>query len=293
MNNSTQTVLIAIDLEDKTLHRLELSYPNLEHLASKVVLLYVVEKGQYEKSGDEEERNRLVKERNEQLAILASHIQKKTNLEVKPVIQIGHPAEEIMKAAVSYGADLIAMSTHTHPEDDYAQKNELGTTVKKVLHQSPVPVFTFNSNVPLRKIEKILLPLDLTAETRQKVTNAIDIAGKLKASIHIVAVFTSSYDEIRQQLEEQMALARNFIEESNIPVTIKLVTSEKGNRNVAFRILKYAEEINADLIMIMIQQETRLEKFFLGSVADTILRFAKVPVMSVIPKELSTVILGD
>ena len=291
MTNSNQTVLIAIDLEDATLHRLELSYPNLVHLAGKVFLMYVIDKETIEHA-DEEERNHIVKEKNEQLAALATNIQKKTNIEVKPVIQIGHPADEILKASVSYGVDLIAMSTHTHPEDDYPQKNTLGSTVKKVLHQSPVPVFTFNSNVPLRKIEKILLPLDLTAETRQKVTNAIDFAGKLNASIHIVAVFNSSYEEIKQQLEEQMALARNFIEESNIPVTTKLITSEKGNRHLAFRILEYAEEIDADLIMIMTQQETRIEKFFMGSAADTILRFAKVPVMSVIPKELSSVIWG-
>ncbi len=291
MTNSTQTVLIAIDLEDKTLPRLELSYPNLAHLASKVILLYVIEKDKIDDYG-EEERNRMIKEKNEQLAAFASNIQKKTDLPVMPVLQTGHPAEEILKAAISYGTDLIAMSTHTHPEDDYPQKNSLGATVKKVLHQSPVPVFTFNSNVPLKKIGKILLPLDLTAETRQKVTNAIEIAHKLRASIHIVAVFTSVYDEIREQLEEQMALAGNFIKEANIPVTTKLITSEKGNRHVAFRTLEYAEEIHADLIMIMTQQETRIEKFFMGSAAETILRFAKIPVMSIIPKDLSTVILG-
>ncbi|NOX84516.1 MAG: universal stress protein [Chlorobi bacterium] len=291
MTNSNQTVLIAVDLEDKTLPRLERSYPNLTHLAGKVILLYVIEKHQID-SVSEEEKSRLIKEKNEQLALFASNIEKNTNIPVMPVLQTGQPAEEILKAATSYGVDLIAMSTHTHIEDDYPEKNELGATVKKVIHQSVKPVFTFNSNVQLKKIRKILLPLDLTAETRQKVTNAIDIAHNLHASIHIVAVFTSSYEEIRNQLEEQMVLARNFIEEAKIPVTTKLITSEKGNRHVAFRILEYADEINADLIMIMTQQETRLEQFFMGSAAQTILRFAKVPVMSIIPKDLSTVILG-
>lgn len=291
MTKSDQTVLIAIDLEDKTLPRLERSNANLSHVADKVILLYVFEKEKFA-DADDESKNLLIKEKNKQLAAFSANIHNKTGLEVNAVLQIGHPAEEILKAATSYGVDLIAMSTHTHTEDDYTQKNPLGATVNKVIRQSAVPVFTFNSNVQLKKIKKILLPLDLTAETRQKVTNAIQIANRFGASIHIVSIYSSSFIEIQERLNEQMQLSKEFIEKENIPVTTKLIKSEKGPKTIAFTVLEYADEIDADLIMIMTQQETRIEEFFMGSAAQTVLRFAKVPVMSIIPKELSTIILG-
>jgi len=291
MKNAYQTVLIAIDLDDKTLTRLDRSYPNLPHLANKVILLYVLDNEQLEKS-DDDTLSHLVQERNDQLSILAKEMHKSTKLEVKAVLQTGKPAEEILKASISYGVDLIIMSTHTHPEDDYSQKNKLGDTVNKVVRQSKVPVLTFNSNVALRKIKKILLPLDLTAETRQKVTHAIQLAKSFKAEIHVVTVFWSSFSDIRNQLQAQMDQVKSFIEKEGIKVYEKLIYSDKGSKSLAPLVLEYADNIQADLIMIMTQQETRIEEFFMGSAAQTVLRNAKVPVMSIIPKQLSTIILG-
>ena len=285
MKNDGRTVLLTVDLDDKTLVRLERSYVNLKDLAGRVVLLYVLENLQHISS--EEDKKAMVKEKDTLLNKLAEDIRSKTGAEVRPVMQKGKAAEEILNAAESYNADLIIMSTHTHPEEDHTQKHTIGVTTSRVVRESKVPVFTFNSNVHLKRIKKILLPLDLTVETRQKVTNAIEMALLFNASIHVVSVLWSTkIEEIKEELLQQLEQVRNFIREDNIECTTHLIVAEGNSNALATSVLKYANEIGADLIMIMTQQETKLAQFFLGSSAQTIIRLSNVPVMSIIPKDL-------
>jgi nucleotide-binding universal stress UspA family protein len=285
MSISDQSVLVAIDLDDTTIWRLSRSYPNLSYLADKVILLYVFEN--LDRISSEEEREKIVFDKDNQLNAFAEDIREKTGLEVRPVMQKGKAAEEILKAAESYNVDMIVMSTHTHPEDDHTLKHNIGTITNKVVRESKVPVFTFNSNVQLKKIRKILLPLDLTVETKQKVTNAIDLALRFDASIHVVSVYWSKHlGDIRDMLRQQLEQVKNFIEEDDITCTAELVESDGGERGLPESILLYAKSVDADLIMIMTQQENRLVEFFMGSAAQTILRLSQIPVLSIIPKEL-------
>lgn len=285
MNNSGSTILLAIDLDDSTLIRLERSYENLKYLAERVILLYVFEN--LHNVSSEDERKKMVAEKDALMQQIARDINEKTGVEVRPVIQKGKAYEEILDAADSYSVDLIAMSTHTHPEDNHTHKHTLGVTTNRVIRESKVPVFTFNSNVKLRKIEKIVLPLDLTVETKQKVTNAIDLALRFDASIHVVSVlYSTKIEDIRDELEQQLQQVKTFIEEDGITVTAELIVTEGNAKALADSVLKYADGIHADLIMIMTQQEAKLVEFFIGSSAQTIIRMANVPVISIIPKEL-------
>lgn len=289
MSTKGQTVLIPIDLADETLPRLKFSYPNLRYLGENIVILYVFDKRHHFRS--EKEKSEEIAMRDKQLAEIAQDIRMKTGLEVRQVLQKGKPAEEIMKAAETYNAGLIAISTHTNADDSYTEKNAIGSTANRIIRESKVPVFSFNSNVQLKRIRKILLPLDLTAETKQKVTNAIQMAKRLQASIAVVSVFYSlRYDDIREQLEDQLNQVKSFIEEENITCTAELIEEDGGLKMLPHTILKYAEDNNAELIMIMTQQENKLVEFFMGSSAQTMIRLSKIPIMSIIPKELGFVV---
>ena len=49
--------------------------------------------------------------------------------------------------------------------------------------------------------------------------------------------------------------------------------------------LDYAEDIAADLILIMTQQENDFKELFIGSKAQAIINKSEVPVMSVLPQK--------
>ena len=283
-----QTVLIAIDLEDQNLTRLDRSYPNLSHLSKKVILISVLENHSF---GSEEERDAFIGNKKSQQNEIAASIQDKTGLPVETVLKIGKPAKEILKAADSFDVDLIAMSTHTYVDEKYTKRNAIGSNTNHVVRESKVPVFTFNSNVHLNKIKKILLPLDLTVETKQKVTHAIRLAKSINASIAIVSVLDSlKLGDIKVELNQQLAQVKEFIEDENILCTAALTESKSGPKSVATTILNYSEKIEADLIMIMTQQENKLIEFFMGSSAQTMIRLSEIPVMSIIPKDLGFIV---
>ncbi len=66
-------------------------------------------------------------------------------LKVFTLVAEGHAAEEIIKAAHTIKADLIAMSTHGRSG---LGKWAMGSITDKVLHESPVPVLTVRARRP-------------------------------------------------------------------------------------------------------------------------------------------------
>ena len=285
MKNTNKPVLIAIDLDDKSLPRLRNSYPNLKTLGDNIILLYVFNKQHYFEK--EEGRQKEMANKRQQLSTIAKEIMEDTGLSVQHILQVGRPSTEILKAVENYNASMIIMSTRTQFDDDYEEEHMLGSTTLRVVRQSKVPVFTFNSDVKLNLIKRILLPLDLSNETKQKVSNAIEIAQRFDAEIQIVSVFWSVQDKVvKKELLHQLNRIKSFIAEDEIPCTAELVEIDGGRSDLPYTILHYAKQNESDLIMIMTQQETKMAEFFMGSAAQSILRMAQIPVMSIIPKNL-------
>ena len=72
----------------------------------------------------------------------------------------------------------------------------------------------------------------------------------------------------------------NFIKGKRVSCTIKTLAGE----NIAQLIIDYANEVEADLIMIMSQQELNFkELFFIGTTAQKIVNLSDIPVLSIRP----------
>ncbi|MFA5194156.1 MAG: universal stress protein, partial [Bacteroidales bacterium] len=56
--------------------------------------------------------------------------------------------------------------------------------------------------------------------------------------------------------------------------------------NITSATIKYAEQIDADLIIIMTEQEEELSNIWLGPYAQQMVNNSPIPVMSVHPKEI-------
>ena len=285
MINTNKPALIAIDLDDKSLPRLRNSYPNLKTLGDNIVLLYVFNRRHHFETAEGKEKE--ISKRSQQLSAIAQEIMEETGLNVQHILQKGKPSTEILKASENYNASMIIMSTRTQFDENYSDEDMVGSTTTRVVRQSKVPVFTFNSNVKLKPIKRILLPLDLTNETKQKVTNAIEIAQRFDAEIQIISAFWSVEDKvIKKELLRQLDRIKSFIAEDEIPCSAELIEIDGGKSDLTYAILHYAKQNESDLIMIMTQQETKMVEFFMGSAAQSILRLAQIPVMSIIPKNL-------
>ena len=288
MSEKAISLLIPVDFNEQSLVALEQSYNLARLLQTELVLLYVHEERDFINSlFSKEQKQQISEDINHRLEEIASEISQKTGLRVSPVVKRGKVHAAILETAEQYNSRFILMGTNDEQSDQ--EKNSLiGSNTSKVIRQSKIPVITFNTKTHFDGCRSILLPLDLTKETRQKVTHAIQMAKLFGSTIKVISVLWDADSRaIRQQLMAQLDQAQNFIREAGIRCETQLIETGSSAQDLVPALLNYSEQQqDIDLIMIMTQQENRLVEFFIGSAAQQIIRESTIPVMSIIPKDL-------
>lgn len=286
-------ILIPVDFQKQSQPALEQSY-NLAHLLSaEIVLLYVHEQTSFFAGlFSQEQQNELLSRIDERLVEMAAKVRLDTKLEISTRIETGRIYSKILEVAKQIQAAYIIMGTHSSPEDDMDEKR-IGANTSRVIRSATCPVITINTNHSYNGCRNILLPLDLTKETRQKVTAAIEIARLYQANIKVVSALWSKNDAVViGRLYQQINQVTEFISEAGIQCSSEIIESTGNERTLVPSILNYAKEQgDIDLIIIMTQQEIGVVEYFVGSHAQEIIRLSEIPVLSVVPKDLGFVTL--
>ena len=81
----------------------------------------------------------------------------------------------------------------------------------------------------------------------------------------------------------QLRIEKGFIEEKGVNCTAEVIKVSSSNEKFSKVIIDYSKKNNADLIMIMTQQENEITEFFIGSSAQQIINNSEIPVMSIVP----------
>ncbi|MCX6246243.1 MAG: universal stress protein [Bacteroidetes bacterium] len=282
-------ILVPVDFEPQSLIALEQSYNLARLLPAEIVLLYVYDppagiRALFGASYDEEILNKL----KERLTGLSDKVQAETGLQVSSILETGQVYSKILETANTVEAQFIIMGTHSQPELPGNAVGVLGANSSRVLRSTKCPVITINARHHYDGIRNILLPLDLTTESRQKVTWAIKIARIYGAGIKVVSGIWSKNDpDVRSRLRFLAGQVKQIIENEGIRCTAEIVEDVENEKALIPTVLNYAEKQgDIDLIMIMTQQEAGVIEFFVGSRAQEFVRLSPVPVMSIVPKEL-------
>lgn len=207
---------------------------------------------------------------------IVSDAKKESGVEVDTMIRSGNPYHEIEIVADVLNPLFIVMRLTQHLSADKL----IGRNAFKMVRQSKHSVITIKSDTHKEGCDVILLPLDLSKESREKVDRAIDLAKMFKAEIKIVAVTDDKNEE--RKLEQYMHQAEKIIKENKIECDTHIVHGS----NVPNNILKYANEVHADLIVIMTQESINLSDMLIwnmGTVAQQLINKSKIPVLSFRP----------
>lgn len=282
-------ILVPVDFEPQSLIALEQSYNLARLLPAEIVLLYVYDppagiRSLFSPSHDREMLEKL----EEQLNELASRVRMETGLAVSSIIESGRVYTKIMEAADRLEARFIIMGTHSQPDPSGDELGVLGANSSRVLRASKCPVITINAKHHYDGCRNILLPLDLTAESRQKVTWGIRIAKVYGAGIRVVSgLWTKDDPAVRGKLRFLAGQVTQLIGKEGIACTAKILEDLENEKALIPAVLDYAKQQgDIDLIMIMTQEETGMFEFFMGSRAQEFVRLSPIPVMSIAPKEL-------
>ena len=138
-------------------------------------------------------------------------------------------------------------------------------------------------------VDRILLATDGSEPAIMATQYAVTLAKTFNASI--MAIYVDDGAESLELPEEREAddvwegthpsvkglgIAKVMCERNEIPVEIAII-----NGGVAKRIIKTAEEMKADLIVLGDTGRTGLKRLGMGSISETVIRAASVPVFVV------------
>jgi len=126
----------------------------------------------------------------------------------------------------------------------------------------------------------ILLPIDDSAHSRQKINHALVLAKHFASKLHILGLINSSDDIDLKKFELKLDQVEEYIKKCDVSCSKKIVSGS----NQAKVTYDYAKSINADLIVIMSDQEESIAgRLLLGPYAQQIVNHSKIPVMSIHP----------
>ncbi len=281
-------ILIPIDFQKQSLMALDQSYNLANLLLAEIVLIYVHEQsGMFAGIFSNDQNNEMLSKVDEKLAELAGKASIASGLTISYRIEKGRIYSKILDVAKEIKAQYIIMGTHSSAEEE-ADERRVGANSSRVIRSSTCPVITLNARHIYHGCRNILLPMDLTKETRQKVTIAIELAKFYGAGIKVVSALWSKKDPIIvNKLYQQGKQVIDFIASAGIESSFEVVESGGGEKTLVPAVLKYtAEQGDIDLIIILTQQEIGIVEYFVGSHAQEFIRLSDIPVMSMIPKDL-------
>jgi nucleotide-binding universal stress UspA family protein len=165
-----------------------------------------------------------------------------------------------------------------------SSSSAFSSTTIKLIDKVDCPVVVLAGRFDKMGCNKIVLPLDLTKETKQKVDLTIKIAKIYGSSVHIISA-TSFTDEIQcDKIKEQIKQVKQFFDKQEINCVTELLKTKNDIEVMANAINDYADDIKADLIVIMTRQENPVQKLIIGSMATKLIKKANVPILCVRPK---------
>jgi nucleotide-binding universal stress UspA family protein len=199
----------------------------------------------------------------------------KFGIKVVSVVVEGKIAAEIVKYAEEKEADLILMGTHG--ASGY-EEFFIGSNAEKVLNKAQCPVLTIQAHSGSNNIQNIVVPIDGTLHSRQKVDYAIEMAKIYGSTIHLLGLIEMEEDQI-EKFRLKMRIVEEVVQKAGVPYVEKTIV----DANVAQTALDYAKEVGADLIIVMADHESMIPGLFTGKFGKHLVNHSAIPVMSIKP----------
>jgi nucleotide-binding universal stress UspA family protein len=247
----------------------------------EITLLYVMEtSGLFSRLIGSSHEEEIRKEVNEKMDELIEKTEKDQGVVVQKVVAHGSVYEKVAEVADMLSAKFIVMGTSGAGN---IRKRFIGSNALRVVRESQVPVITIKGKHHRDGCKNIVVPLDLTTETREKVNKAIEFAKMYSSDVRVCSVLFTNDEFIVNRLTRQLAQVKAFIEKSGIRCTAEIIKGIKGEESLGQIIVDYSNKVEGDLLLIMTQQETDITEYFIGSAAQEIINKSDIPVMSVVP----------
>jgi nucleotide-binding universal stress UspA family protein len=277
-------IIVAIDFSKGSLHALDYAIDFANHVKSNIMMVWV--DGHLNQDfAFSAEVNEFRDEANKNMEeILKSRKGALKHGKLSYKLRKGKIYQEIANQAKINNAKLVIAGTHgvTGYEEFW-----IGSNAYRIVSYAPCPVITVRYDFDMSEegIKSIVLPIDNTLDTRQKVAFTIETAKAFGADIHILALYSTNIKTMQRKVDNSARQVQKLISDEGINHYLETVHAD----NITNASINYALKVNADLIAIMTEQETTASNILLGPFAQQMVNHSPVPVLSIQPKEIYSI----
>jgi nucleotide-binding universal stress UspA family protein len=199
---------------------------------------------------------------------------------VEFTVKQGKVHEEIANLARYADAWLVVVGAHGLSG---FEEFWMGSRGYRVVSTCLTPVITVRQGFPVeRPVKTVVIPIDNTLETGQKVPFTLDLARHFDAGVHVLSLFSDDIHAVKEKVKNSAREAHRLVREAGL----RLVTHEEVCENITTATIEYARRVDADLISIMTEQEYAARNVYLGPYAQQMVNHAPIPVLSMHGKAL-------
>lgn len=273
-------IIVAFDFHKQSLIALDQVQSIARFLKADIILVYIIEPVDmitqiFRRDGVMSE---VRKKLEHDLKEICEKTAKETGLTVSYRIGEGKVYEIISEIADEIKPRFIVMGKN---DADDGIKKYLGSNATHIIKESKCPVITIKGQEHKLGYKNIVVPLDLTKTTREKVFNAISLGLHYKSTIWLVSVLSGGISYRQSRIFARLKKAQKTIQDNGVPCNIRLYKKSKTPDYDV--VMNYSLEIDADLIMIMTHQESGFKDHYIGKFAYEIINSSEIPVMTVVP----------
>ncbi len=266
-----KNIIVPLDFSNDSLKGLEYALLIAGKIPVKIQMVYVQRRTDIPSNSGEEFRQAEKKFLN----ILDSYNARvPKNSSLTYIIKKGKVYQEVVNQAQAFQDSLIVASTHGASG---FEELFIGSNAYRIISATTRPVITIRQVQAPKNINKILLPIDIVVESRQKVIFTSFLAQIFGAEIHVVTVSSSKSKKITNRLNAYSAQVCNYLKTREIQFT---TGSLYGSKYIK-QIIEYAENINADLISIINESGDSITDFIIGGEAQQIISKSPVPILTI------------
>jgi nucleotide-binding universal stress UspA family protein len=274
-----QPIIVAVDFSNTSIHALEYSIPLANKLKSDIIMVWVDKiastEGIYSDTSTDN-RNEAKRRFDELIRQYKKEVSKDITLDYK--LRKGKIYHELDGLARTIGAMLIVTGAHgISGFEEYW----IGSNAVKIVTYSTCPVITVRHDFPANKnIDRIIVPIDSSAETLQKLPFIAKLAEAFSSEVHVIATHYSHLKSVQRIAENLADQAAKYLVKHNV----NLVRDKIISNDITKMTIDYALSKSADLISIMTEQETPAN-ILLGPHAQQLVNQSPVPILSIHPVE--------
>ena len=274
-----QPIVVAVDFSNSSIHAIDYAIPLANKFKTDIILVWVDKLLSSESvypDTSAENRNEAKKRFEEILLQSGKKMGKGLKMEYK--LRKGKVFHEVDVLAKTLGALIVIAGSHgVSGFEEYW----IGSNAFRIVTYASCPVVTVRFDFQIKKsMERIIVPIDGSAETIPKLPFVVRLAKLFRFEIHVVATHTSHLSSIQKMAEKYVQMSIAYLQANEL----NFVEDSIVSGDVTKALLQYAVNVNADLISIMTDQDTPAN-ILLGAQAQQMINQSAIPILSIHPRE--------